>query len=793
MKASNSFSEEINVREILMKYLVHWRWFALTLLISFTTVFVMLRYTPVNYESKAELLIKYEKGGAYSELSAFQDLGLFEGIGGYNNLYNEIEILSSRTLIERTVRRLGLNVKYYLIGTTTGIERKEFYQNSPVTIEFVDDQLFDVKNRIELNLEVLDDWNFRINEPEVLSGKTYKFNHTIKTSFGNIKLHTTKFYRETDENLRLSVIVMPIDNTVSQYQSSLKIEPISEEKDILQLTVTGPVIAKNNHFLDTLIEEHTKQTIEDQQKIYKNTTDFINHRITILSTELSDVEIDEEKYKSKYDFSDIFLNEKSLYERTMFNERSMIEAEIQLELSGFLYRFLQDNQGNKDLLPTNLGLEDVSINETAAEFNKIALERDRVLSHSNPQNPTVIKLEKELVSLKNSLLTSLKNLQSSLEMEVKRLHDNERTLSAGISELPKHKRIIRSIDRQQQLKESLYIYLLQKREENEIALAITEGNSRVIEAGFSNGAPVYPRKKIYYALAFFIGFIVPFSTIYLRSLLNNKVYGAEDLEKYDLPQLASIPKVSEDTKVVISKVANSPEAEAFRILRTNISFLLNKKNGTCSTIITTSTLAKEGKSFIALNLSASFALSGKRTVVVGLDLRAPKLMEYADLKESKGVTDFILDATIDINTLLIPSPTTENLYFLPSGVIPPNPAELLLRPETTLMFEKLRSLFDVIVVDTAPVGLVTDTLLISELADAIVYVVRVDYLDKKMLNVPAQLREDGKLKNIGIVLNAIDYSKRSSYTYGYGYGYGYSYDQTQQRKRNWFKRLFQRR
>ncbi len=778
------FREEINVRDLLHTYVSHWRWFAAAILIAFTATWFMLRYTPKSYESKAKLLIKFDKGGAYSELYAFQDLGLFEGSVDYNNLHNEKEILHSRPLIERVVRKLDLNIQYFLVGSRTGIERKEYYKTSPVQIRLIDGDPAEVKTASKFDIEIISAKKFYFIDNEQLGSKPYNFGDTIQSEIGRFVLDATRFYTGKNGAQRISIYIRPIEATVTGFQGRLKVEPISDQVDILQLSIRGPNVLKNNDFLDSLVVEHTRQTIDDQMKIYRNTTDFINDRISAIADELSEVEKEGEEYKTQYDFSDVLLSEKSLYDRTLVNEKNLVDAEIQLELIKFLYDFLVKLEDPETLLPANLGLEDYGINHAVEDYNRIALERIKLLENSSPKNPGVIKLENELKSIRASLKTSLGNSRSSLQLEVNRLRSLESSINEDISSLPKHKRVLRSIDRQQQVKESLYLYLLQKREENEIASAVVEGNSKIIESAYSNGAVVSPNKKVYYAVALFFGLFIPFSLIYIRGLLNNKVNSREDLDEHNMPHFGNIPWAGKQ-KMVVSSGSNSPEAEAFRILRTNTSFVLNRKAENGQVLMVTSTVAQEGKSFIAMNLAASYALTGKKTLVVGLDLRAPKLTEYANIKAGKGVTDFVLDDRLKLNELIIRDTALEHLYYLPSGIIPPNPSEILMRDEIAELIASLRTQFDMIVLDTAPVGLVTDTLLISHLADACIYVVRAHFLEKKQLALPANLIREGKLQHVGIVINAVTKNTKT----GYGYGYGYGYGSTEPARKSFLKRL----
>lgn len=769
----NTFEEGINVRDLLVKYTVHWKWFLLSLVICMSLAYIYVRYTPRSYESRAKVLIKFEKGGSYSELYAFQDLGLFDGANGYNNIYNEKEFLSSRPLIEKVVLAMDLNIQYFLIGSKTGIERKEFYKNSPIHFQFIGENPEQYKAFLKYDISVINSNEFEFVNNEEFGSKKIQFGDTLTSAYGKFVISSTKYYTGKNGIQEFSIVVTPLNLTVSGYQSALKVEPVDEMMDVLQLSIRGSNVRKNNEFLDSLIHIHTERTISDQLSIYHNTTQFINDRIDAISDELADVEEDGEKYKTQNELSDVFLSEKSLYDRTLFNERSLVDAEIQLELLNYLYDFLNNIPDLETLIPANIGLEEHSINETVSEYNKIALERMQLLQMSSNKNPSVLKLDSELRSIKKSLKSGLMNSKSSLQLEVKRLRAEQSEINSEISDLPKHKRTLRSIDRQQQVKESLYLYLLQKREENEIASAVTEGNSKIIESAYSTGVPVSPNKKVYYAAAFFFGLFIPFLFIYARNLLDNKLHGKEDLEEFDLPFLANIPWDPKQKDIETNDMT-SMVSEAVRTLRTNISFMLDPKNSSGKVIMLTSTVPKEGKSFLSIKLGASYASTGKKTIVVGLDLRAPKLLQYLSISEQRGVTNLMTDNSLKLKDLILQDKHQDNLSYLPSGTIPPNPAEILMRDELGMLIKELQSNYDIVIVDTAPVGFVADTLLISNLADICVFVTRAGYLEKKQLSLVTSLQAEKKLPPLGVVINAAKNKIGLSYGYGYGYGYGYS-------------------
>lgn len=781
---NSEFNDQINLRAIVFRYLSYWKWFVLSVFICFFISYVYVRYTPKQYESTAKLLIKVEQGGVYSELAAFQDLGLFEGNSGYNNLRNEKEILQSRPIIEQVVRSLDLHIKYNLLGSKTGIVRKEYYKNAPFLFKVINESIDSVNAYQSFDVHIVDEGHFKFIGPSEFGDKSYQFGDTLENGINKFTLIKSENFRKHLVSRDFKITIAPIKFVVAQFQAKLKVEPMDEMMDILLLKIQGTNVKKNNDFLDSLITFHTNQTISDQLSIHRNTTSFINERIATLSEELADVEIDGEKYKSNNELTDVLMDEKSLHDKTLINDKQLIQAEIQLELTAYLQEFLSNISDKETLLPVNIGVDQHSVNEYVAEYNKTALNRLKLIQLSSEKNPQVAKLDTELDYIRSSLNASLKNSKTSIEMEVRRLKTEQSIIDNGISQLPKHARILRSIERQQQVKETLYLYLLQKREENEIASAVTEGNSKVIESAYSSGMPVAPRKAVYYLFSMIIGLVFPASIIYISGFLSNKVQSKDDLKEYDLPHLGNIPW-NKEAGLISSASSNNSLAESIRILRTNISFMLGRKDKDGKVILLTSTMPLEGKSFLTLNLGASYAITDKKTIVVGLDLRAPKLLKYLGYGETKGVSDYIQEENGEYGKYVIRDKNINNLYYLPSGTTPPNPAELLMRSELVGLIDDLKKNFDLVLIDTAPVSLVTDTLLISHLADASVYVIRANKLDKGQLEFVSELSKSGKLPHMGVVINGV---KENSVN---GYGYGYGYGENNQPKPIW-KRLFRR-
>lgn len=359
--------------------------------------------------------------------------------------------------------------------------------------------------------------------------------------------------------------------------------------------------------------------------------------------------------------------------------------------------------------------------------------------------------------------------------------------------MPQFQRQIRSIERQQQIKEQLYLYLLQKREETNIALAVTVGNSKTIDRAYGNGTPISPNKKNIYLIALALGLFIPGIILYVRDLLDSKVHGMRDIEKLGIPYLGEVPLSTEDKELVVTKGVTTPIAESFRLLRSNLEFMMNKKSNTSQVIFVTSTIANEGKSFVAINLASTISLIGKKVLLMGLDLRAPKVLEYSGLGNHLGISNYIIDETVKLDDIIIKNKIGDSIDILPSGDIPPNPAELLLLPKLGELFTELKARYDYIVVDTAPVGIVSDTLLINHFADTFVYVVRAHFLDKTLLHVPHSMYVEKRLPNLAVLLNGTDYRKGYGYgynSYGYGYGYHHTYGYGHNKPKPWWKRIF---
>jgi tyrosine-protein kinase Etk/Wzc len=781
-------NEDFNLRDTLERYLDQWQWFVLAVCLSITVAYIYLRYTTPQYQASTTILVKDEKkGGMLSELSAFADMGI--GSGMKSNVDNEIEILKSRTLVERTVLKLGLNVVMIQKGNIISSEK---YMDSPIQVNFINTKAGFYLDPMLFHFEELTPTTFELSNELTAGGtpvllankKEFRYGEIIVTLNGDLIIskstNTNNKFTKEDKSVRISV--NPLENVVASYMGRLKVNPVSKMSSVVGISITDPVTKRAEAFLDNLIQIYNEDAAADKSFISENTSKFVAERLLLISQELDGVEKDVERFKTSNRLTDIETEAKLFIEGSSDYNKKRVEMEIQLNMVSSMLDFIKKSS-NADLMPANI----ISGNDASGlmdSYNQLVLERNRILKSATTENPTVIKLEEQISSLKANIKQSLLRLQANLNIQKRDLRSQEGLLDSKIGEIPGQERQFRVIARQQKVKEELYLYLLQKREETAISMAATAPNARVIDAAKASKVPVSPKKNIIYLAALLLGLLVPFGIIYILDLLDTKVKSRFDISsKIDIPFLGDIPK-SITPNEIIDSTSRTGTAEALRIVKTNLDFMLGQvAEGEAKTIFLTSTVAGEGKTFLSVNLAGTMALSKKRVLLVGMDFRNPKLSEYVALPNTSGLTDYLSSSKAIISDYIFKSDNFDNLYILPAGVIPPNPTELLMSKKVGELFAQFKKEYDYIIVDMAPVSLVSDTLMLSQYADATLYVVRANYLDKRMLHIPKILYKEGKLTNMAVVLNDTVHNK--SYGYGYGYGYG-----VQVEEKPWYKKIF---
>ncbi|WP_281637503.1 GumC family protein [Flavobacterium marginilacus] len=791
---NKSFEEDLendfNLKEFFDKYLVHWKWFGFGVSICLIMAFLYLRYTIPQYKAFTTILVKDEKkGGMLSELSAFADMGL--GGSVVNNVDNEIEILKSRTLIESTIKKLNLTVSFIFKGKIKDIE---LYEKSPIEVTLINPEKHFYENEMILNYKELAPDTFELEiefkedkEQGVLNSTSvakYHYDELITTQYGQIIIRKSKIKVDDlkEKFGKFSIVISPLEDIVDSFRERVSVNPISKTSSVVEISIKDPVVKKAEDFLDNLIAIYNSNAATDKNFIAENTSEFINNRLEIITQELDGVEKNVESFKTSNEVTDIESEAKLYVEGSDEYVKKGVETEIQLNVVNSMLSFIKKSSSS-DLLPANIISEKGDASNLINNYNTLILDRNRILKSATPENPSVIKLDQQIASLKSNVFASLLRMQSNLVIQKNNLKRNEGILNSKIRKIPVQEHQFRIIDRQQKVKEELYLYLLQKREETAISLAATEPNARVIDSGKAEKIPASPKKKIVYLVALLLGLLIPFGIIYVINLLDTKIKSRLDLEgKTLIPFIGDVP-TSDSPSDIIKADSRTSSAEALRIVRTNLEFILSKADeNRAKTIFLTSTFPKEGKTFVSANLAGTFALSGKKVLLVGMDIRNPRLDEYFALP-GRGFTNYLSSKDVKLDDLIVKQDGFDNFYILPAGVIPPNPAELLMSNKVDDLFKTLKNQYDYIIVDTAPVSLVTDTLLIAKHADCFIYVARANFLEKRMLNIPNELYKANKLPNMCLLLNDTDSTK------GYGYGYGYGVNV---KKTSWYNKILKR-
>jgi tyrosine-protein kinase Etk/Wzc len=799
---NGGLEQDFQLKAILDKYLMHWKWFLLGISTALVIAFLYLRYNVPQYQAATTILVKDEKkGGMLSELSAFADLGA--GVGIKNNIDNEIEILKSRTLVESAVKKLGLNISLIVKGKMVDAD---LFGKAPIAVDFSNRKADFYTSNFVITFKELSASTFKLGselpkEPLRMllqKNKVFRYGELIRTQLGDLVINRSNagLNPTKDQNNEVSIVISPLENIVNSFKGRLKVTPLNKNSNVVELSIIDPVMQKGEAFLDTLVQIYNHNAVVDKNYIAENTSKFIMGRLGLITQELGGVEQNIQSFKKVNNLTNIESDAVLFTQESSEYNKKGVEVEIQLNVVSSLLGFMKKSS-NSDLLPNNIVVGEVGASELINSYNQLVLERNRILKTATVANPSVIKIEQQIASLKANVAASLRRLQSNLEIQKRDLNSQEESFNTKIGKIPVQEREFRVIARQQKVKEELYLYLLQKREETAISLSATEPNARVIDAAKGSRSPVSPKRNVIFMIAFSLGFLVPFGIIYLIDLFDTKIKNRADLEgKTVIPFLGNLPE-SDSPNEIIRSESRSSSAEAMRIIKANLAFMFgNVADGVAKTIFVTSTLANEGKTLVSVNLAATYALSGKKVLLIEMDFRNPGFQEFLQVPDC-GVTNYLSSKEIDLEDVIFKKEGYDNFFVLPAGVIPPNPTELLMsekvddlfetvktQTEYIIPFETLKTQYDYIIVDTCPVSLVADTLMIAKHADCFVYVIRANFLEKRMLSTPNLLYYEGKLPNMCLLLNCTDTSS------GYGYGYGY---QRPVEKEIWYKKIFTKR
>ena len=791
-KLGEQSKEQVNIQELLFRYLIHWPWFVISIIICIACAWGYLRLTAPIYNISATVLIKDEKkGGGASMSSDLEKMGLEGFVSSSSNVDNEIEVLRSKSLAREVVNNLGLFVTYM---DEDEFPSKELYHTSPVLVSLTHQEADKLPGRMEINmiLQPTGALGVQITVGEKEYRKQFdKLPAVFPTDEG-----TVAFFANNDtlsavcpENItkerHITAFINRPFSVLKEYVNSLSIAPTSKTTSVVVISLENTNTRRGRDYINKLLEMYNINANNDKNEVAQKTAEFIDERIGIISKELGSTEQDLENFKRSAGITDLNSEAQIALTGNAEYEKKRVENQTQINLVMDLQRYMKGNE--YEVLPSNIGLQDAASAGAIDRYNQMLVERKRLLRTSTENNPTIINLDTSIRAMRTNVQATLDATLKGLQITKEDLAREASRYSRRINDAPTQERQFVSIARQQEIKSGLYLMLLQKREENAITLAATANNAKIIDEALADDNPISPKKTIVYLAALVLGVGLPVGVIYLIGLTKFKIEGRADVEKLtSLPVVGDIPLADEKTgSIAVFENQNNLMSETFRNVRTNLQFMLeNGKN----VILVTSTISGEGKSFISANLAISLSLLGKKVVIVGLDIRKPGLNKVFNIpKKEHGITQYLTNTTANLMDFVQPSDINKNLFILPGGTVPPNPTELLARGGLEKAIETLKANFDYVILDTAPVGMVTDTLLIGRVADLSVYVCRADYTHKAEFTLINELAENNKLPNLCIAINGLDLNSRKyGYYYGYGkygkyygygkrYGYGYGY------------------
>lgn len=795
----NPEENSFNLYEIIFKYLVYWPWFVASVLVCLVLAFVYLRYQAPVYNVTASVLIKEDEsrnrsmGAAGGALEALQSMG---GFSMSNNFDNEVEILQSRTLIKKVITNLGLYI-------STGEKRffnynQSLYKTSPLEVYMSPEEAEKLEDAIKLHLTYtpdnqlkakaeyeLDDEKLEIEKnfdklPAVMSTPVGVLSITVKDSL------LTEWRKKNNGDLNLLTKINSPTAVAKAYEEGLTVEATSKTTTIAQMAVQNTSRQRAIDFINCLVAFYNQDANDEKNEVAMKSAEFIEDRIQIINQELGTTETQLADFKQKSGLTDLTSDAKLALEESSKYDQQRIENQTQIQLTEFLRDYINNPANADEVIPANVGLQDPDLSKVINQYNTLLIERKRLLRTSSENNPAVINMNTGIEATRRNVQTTVTSVLKGLQITKKDIERQARKFEGRISSAPQQEKEFLSMARQQEIKAQLYIMLLQKREENAITLAATATNGRIIEEALSDKYPVSPRKKMVALAALVLGLAIPVGFVYLRDLLKYKIENREDVERItNVGILAELPKCATPEKgaIVIRENKNDIMEETFRGLRTNLLFMLGKDD---KVVLFSSTQPGEGKSFVAGNTAVSLAFLGKKVIVVGMDIRKPGLNKVFNLsRRAEGITNYLSDPeNVNLFDMIQRSDISPNLDILPGGPVPPNPTELVARDVLDNAINQLKSRYDYVILDTAPIGMVTDTAIIGRVADMCVYVCRADVTPKAGYEYINVLKNEHKFPKLATVINGIDMSKRkNSYGYGYGkkygygkgYGYGYGY------------------
>ena len=762
----NTIPEE-SIKETIFQYLIYWKWFVLGIVICISIAFNYLRYSNNIYQTTAKIQFLDNTQGGLETSDDLNSLSLSEKA----KLFNEIEVLKSKRLLRRVALALDLTTTYYF---DEKISSSELWRNCPFKVIWLNPQDSIHPKKIKFSIE-FEKEGYKIISKDKFSNEIFQFGQKNKVSEQSFILSLTdKVVPEKRDKEQFTINRTPLSFVLEELSNTIKIVSTTKESEVISLVLVGKNKDKSEAIINSIIDEFNKDGIVYRQLISQRTIDFVNERFIYLSNELDSIENIKQEFKKDNKLSFLKEDAKVIVSQKDSSETEYYTLEMQIALAKLLEDTLK-KENPFELLPSNIGIENENINTLIADFNKAILERKKVLQSAGSQNPLVVSLSDKLIKLNQNLLYSIRLLQKKLLISIDNVKSLKQNNTSSFRSIPAKEKILRTIERQQYIKEKLYLFLLEKREEASVSNAITSPSIKVVDYAISNYAPEASKNYSIYLVALLLGLQIPFMIIFIIKILDTKIHNKQDIERLvpSIPIVAEIPFIQEDHRIIQNN-DRSLLAEAFRMLKSNCDYLIPiKSNGECPVIFTTSTIKGEGKTFVSINLALTLTSLDKKVVLIGADLRNPQLHKYLNRDKNQiGLSNYLHDTNTDLKSLINEKVFNNNfLNIIFAGPLTPNPSELLSNGRFEELLNILKNEYDYIIVDTAPTILVSDTFLISHLSDLTLYLINADNTERKMLTYSLDLKNQGKLKNMAYIINNIGSSNHFDFNYGYYYGY----------------------
>lgn len=766
-----------SLTDFLHLVLKNWYWFIISIVVCLAAATFYIKKTPKTYVRTATILVKDSRKGGNSDLIAFSDVA---GVNTRKSVDNELVILKSNKLRHDVARRLRLDINY---TDKVGLRPRNLYGISPIAMTIInynetDSFAFTLTIGADSTVSLTNFAGTGVNETAATSTVTANLGDTINTPIGSIIINPTLYYNQNEKGHVIHVSKTSIASAAGL--ASVNVSLADKNSSIIAISKTDSNPRRAEDVINTLIPCYEDDTKTDKKRISEATAAFISDRLALISGELGDVDEDVANFKQSHQMVSLESEAaRNMSESDRFRMEGL-QLENQIRMSNFIKDYLLDPSHTNDLIPAAVVVSDIAISSNIASYNETLIRRDKLLANSSTSNPMIQEIDSQLSAIRRSIIASIDNQIATLNIQLDNIRTQENRAANRVSAIPRQEKQIQSITRQQKIKEELYLYLLNKREENEIALNVVEGNARIIDPAYGSNTPVAPQTTTILLAALVLGLAFPMMILYVIELLNTTIRGRKDLEEnLSIPFLGEVPlhKGSMDHGIVVRDNSTDPVSEAMRIIRSNMAFM-KVQSERLQTIMVTSSNPSAGKTFISSNLAMSLALTNKRVVLIDFDLRRRTLSkEFGQRHNRKGLSSYLAGTLTDLSGIIFSSNMNANFDIIYSGPQPPNPAEMLMSEKLDKMIEELKKRYDYVIIDAVPSMMVADAQIINRLADLTIYVVREGLLDRRQLPDIERLYTSGKFSNMSLILNGASGQSGYGYRHGYGYQYGYGYGQ----------------